>query len=305
MNESPLISVVIPAYNRAKTITYCLDSIVRQTYQTLEVIVVDDCSKDDTVAIVRAYPDARVRCVVLDKNSGAQAARNRGILEARGEWIAFQDSDDEWMPEKLDQQVAELRSVGFQQMTVVHTNGLIHYEDGTSKIIYSPALEPVHGKDVYGMVLTESRVLFQGLLTSKAALQNIGLLDVHVVAHQEWDTSIRLGKICTFAYLSAPYFKWHIHSGETVSRNNAKDVEGFFYIISKHWKDIEEICGQVIIRKLIYGLLRRCLDFRLWNYYDIYRKKLNPPVTIRFVLLRISRMLHINPNKLQFKKPIY
>ena len=65
-----------------------------QTYKNLEVIVVDDCSTDNTVSVVRSYPDSRVRCVVLEKNSGAQAARNRGIQEAKADWIAFHDSDD-------------------------------------------------------------------------------------------------------------------------------------------------------------------------------------------------------------------
>jgi glycosyltransferase involved in cell wall biosynthesis len=109
------VTVVIPAYNRAKTITYCLDSVCNQTVSPLEIIVVDDCSTDDTVAVVNDYSlsHSSVRCVVLEKNAGAQAARNRGIMEARGEWIAFQDSDDEWVSDKLEKQIAALAMVEF------------------------------------------------------------------------------------------------------------------------------------------------------------------------------------------------
>lgn len=305
MEISPLISIVIPAFNRAKTIGYCLDSIIRQTYTHFEVVVVDDCSTDETVSLVRAYPDNRVRCIVLDKNSGAQAARNRGINEAKGEWIAFQDSDDEWMPEKLEKQVEALQSVDFEPLILVHTNGLIQYENGESKVFYSESMEQIQGSNVYRLVLLESRVLFPGILTSKAALLQIGLLDVNVVAHQEWDTSIRLGKMCKFIYLPTPYFKWHLHSDETVSRNNVKDVEGFYYIINKHQNDIREICGRPVMRKLIFNVLRRCLDFRLWKYYDEYVKELNPSVSFRFIFLRTCRTFHISPNRLQFKKPTY
>ena len=67
MKHNKLISVVIPTFNRQNTITYCLDSVLAQTYKDLEVIVVDDCSRDNTVSIVRSYPDSRVRCVVLEK----------------------------------------------------------------------------------------------------------------------------------------------------------------------------------------------------------------------------------------------
>src|SRR5271157_1697012 len=122
MNERPLISVVIPAFNRQDTISYCLDSVLSQTYQNFEVIVVDDCSMDSTASIVRSHSDPRVRCVVLDKRSGAQAARNRGILDARSDWIAFHDSDDEWLPDKLEKQVSVLSDLSFDPWTFVYTD---------------------------------------------------------------------------------------------------------------------------------------------------------------------------------------
>jgi len=104
----PSISVILPTYNRVKTIRYCLDSVLAQTFSPAEIIIIDDCSTDDTVLIVGSYSEPRVRCIVLEKNFGAQAARNRGILEAKGEWIAFHDSDDEWMPDKLERQIQAL-----------------------------------------------------------------------------------------------------------------------------------------------------------------------------------------------------
>lgn len=109
--HSVKISVVIPTYNREKTIRYCLDSVLNQTYSPIEIIVVDDCSTDMTVPVIKSYSDIRIRCIVLDKNSGAQAARNRGIKEAKGEWIAFQDSDDEWSSQnKLEYEIKILNN---------------------------------------------------------------------------------------------------------------------------------------------------------------------------------------------------
>lgn len=101
-----MVSVIIPSYNREDTIERSVRSVLAQTYSDLEVIVVDDCSTDNTENVVRAIDDNRVRYHCLEKNSGACVARNKGISLAKGDIIAFQDSDDEWRPNKLERQLA-------------------------------------------------------------------------------------------------------------------------------------------------------------------------------------------------------
>ncbi len=102
----PLISIVVPAYNRADLIGETVSSILAQSYLRWELVVVDDGSTDGTAeAVARAgRGDSRVRCV-RQANSERAVARNRGIREARGEWVAFLDSDDLWLPTKLERQV--------------------------------------------------------------------------------------------------------------------------------------------------------------------------------------------------------
>jgi glycosyltransferase involved in cell wall biosynthesis len=104
----PTVSVIIPTYNRAEAVQRTLDSVLDQTFEGLEAIVVDDASTDDTAAVVAAYDDERVELVQHQRNRGGSAARNTGIAEATGEYIAFLDSDDEWLPRKLERQVAVL-----------------------------------------------------------------------------------------------------------------------------------------------------------------------------------------------------
>ena len=97
----PLVSVIIPLYNREKTIQRAVDSVLNQIYTNIEVIVVDDGSTDDSVKMLHKYGgDERVKVFCQPQNKGANAARNRGIREARGEYIAFHDSDDAWLPDR-------------------------------------------------------------------------------------------------------------------------------------------------------------------------------------------------------------
>ena len=107
-----LVSVIIPAYNRAGTIERSVRSVLDQTVKELEVIVVDDCSTDQTESAVLQIHDSRVRYDRLGEQSGACVARNRGVDLARGELIAFQDSDDFWKPEKLEKQLYALKEYG-------------------------------------------------------------------------------------------------------------------------------------------------------------------------------------------------
>jgi glycosyltransferase involved in cell wall biosynthesis len=110
MESSYLISVVIPTYNRAEAVCRAVRSVLDQTYSNIEVIVVDDGSTDDTQARLRQF-GSQIQ-VITGRNAGASAARNRGIGVAHGKFIAFLDSDDRWLPQKLECQMKALRSLG-------------------------------------------------------------------------------------------------------------------------------------------------------------------------------------------------
>lgn len=237
------ISVIIPTYNRAQTIGYCLDSVVNQTYQPLEIIVVDDCSTDETLAAVNSTISAggpKIRFLKLPAKLGAQAARNRGIKAARGNWIAFQDSDDEWLPEKLAKQMEILRTIDYDPFTVIHTNAIFR-ETATGREI--PADLAVEGEDVYPVLLRRIGPMFQGMLVSREALRLIDYLDEKVPSYQEWDTAIRLSVYCRFIFIPEPLFIYHLHEGETISKNKRLDFEGYRYVIRKFEPEIKTHCG--------------------------------------------------------------
>ena len=108
-----LVSVIMPSWNTGRFIAESIQSVLNQTYRDLELIIADDCSTDDTDEVVGAFSDSRIRYIKNEKNMGAALSRNRAMREARGEWIAFLDSDDLWEPEKLEKQIAFMKDNGY------------------------------------------------------------------------------------------------------------------------------------------------------------------------------------------------
>jgi len=126
----PHVSVILPTYNRSSTLREAMESVLEQTYEDLELIVVDDGSTDDTMDVVQSVRDPRVRYIRLAENRGVSHARNVGLAHARGVWVAFQDSDDLWRPAKLEHQM----DVALQAGEKVGVWGFwqVDYPDGTS-----------------------------------------------------------------------------------------------------------------------------------------------------------------------------
>ena len=116
MEDIGLVSIIMAAYNAEKTIDAAIRSVLAQTYQNWELIVVDDCAKDNTVAVVNTFTDPRIRLVHNPKNSGVSYTRHHGVEESKGEWIAILDSDDAWAPEKLEKQAALQKQKNAQLM---------------------------------------------------------------------------------------------------------------------------------------------------------------------------------------------
>lgn len=108
-----LVSIIMPSYNTAKYISETIDSVLAQTYQNWELIIVDDCSTDDTDSVIGRFCDERIRYLKNEKNSGAAVSRNRALREAKGRWIAFLDSDDLWVPKKLEKQIQFMEFNGY------------------------------------------------------------------------------------------------------------------------------------------------------------------------------------------------
>jgi len=145
--QSNLVSIITPAYNAERFIAETIKSVLNQTYPHWEMIIVDDCSRDRTVQIVKEYTkkDPRIRLIELEQNSGSAIARNTAMDHARGKYLAFLDSDDYWLPEKLEKQVAfmEAKNIAFSFTRYVRVR-----EDGTETAMVSKVPEIVTYEDL-------------------------------------------------------------------------------------------------------------------------------------------------------------
>jgi glycosyltransferase involved in cell wall biosynthesis len=244
----PSISVVIPAFDRAGVLPRSVGSALAQTVPPLEVIVVDDGSSDGTERVVAELGSELVRYVRLNSRSGAQAARNRGVAEARGDWIAFQDSDDEWLSDKLERQVALIED----EWTVVHGGGVAGAKTMGRRLIGEP--------DALAVLLRRPATLFPALLVSRAALDRIGPLDEELPSFQEWDTSIRLARFCRFVAPEDPVFVYH-RSPDAISESPLAEIRGYERVIDKHRGEIPADAWEEHIR----FLGRRALESGQWD----------------------------------------
>ncbi|MBD9388219.1 glycosyltransferase family 2 protein [Agrobacterium sp. AGB01] len=185
----PLISVVIPAFNRSSLIVGCLESVFQQTYKNIEVLVVDDKSTDDTLNVLHSISDKRLRIISLTKNGGGSVARNSGIEAARGEYIAFLDSDDRWLPNKLEVQLSKLISYG-DRLSVSYTNVII--DDGvSSQALYNkPNKSNRNILEYLFLNWSEAHIQTSSWLMRTEIARTVKF-DETLRLHQDWDFLVR------------------------------------------------------------------------------------------------------------------
>ena len=191
MND--LVSIIMPSYNTAPYIRETIQSVLDQTYQNWELIIVDDCSTDNTDEVVASIQDDRIRYLKNEKNSGAAVSRNRALREAKGRWIAFLDSDDLWMPEKLEKQISFMKDHGY---TLSYTEYEKIDEESKPLNIYVSGPEKVNKRKMYNYD-------YIGQLTMMYSAKEFGLIQIKDIKKNN-DYAIRLQlykKPGTCAYL--------------------------------------------------------------------------------------------------------
>jgi glycosyltransferase involved in cell wall biosynthesis len=206
----PLVSVVIPTYNRAALLAQAIDSVLAQTFADYEVIVVDDGSTDRTAAVVEAVADRRVSLISLPHSGLPARVRNAGIKRARGRYIAFLDSDDLWDPSKLDEQLAALAAR--PDCRWCHTGGRCIDEAGAPHPRWPMPRLASEGWIAEPLLRRRAGVNSSSVLVDGALLRDVGGFDETFVWGEDYDLWVRLALRSPIACVRDPRVQRRIHA---------------------------------------------------------------------------------------------
>lgn len=226
LRSSPLVSVVIPTYNRSSVIGHTIEDVLKQTYSNLEIIIVDDGSTDDTEAVLQRFGNS-IR-YVKQENAGPAAARNRGIEIARGEIIAFQDSDDLWHPSKIERQVRLLEDAG-PAVPCCLCNTTLCFADGRVTTSFRNApIDPLIEEGIWtnpAAVLTTRFILFDQAVAIRAAvLRKTGGFDTTLKYLEDYELPLRLALEGPWAFIRTPLATWRQGSVHSWSQKASEEA---------------------------------------------------------------------------------
>ncbi|HFU3704317.1 TPA: glycosyltransferase family 2 protein, partial [Streptococcus suis] len=212
----PLISIIIPNYNRGHLLMDVLDSVINQTYQPIEIIVIDDKSTDNSIEIVQKLQESIPNLFLIQQeiNSGANACRNLGVAHAKGEYIAFLDSDDYFLPTKLEKQM--------DIFNLYPEVGFVVTGFGAKTVQVLPE----------GIIPLEKTILqnnlggFSTLIVKKHLFDQVGGLDIQLLSCQDWDLFLKLLTICKGYKLAEDLVIYEVQE-DSISKNLSKVIQGY------------------------------------------------------------------------------
>ena len=227
---TPIVSVILPTKNRTNLLPVSAGSVLNQSHRELELIVVDDGSEEDVTAAVAKLNDPRARCVRRGKSGGAAAARNTGLEHATGRYLAFQDSDDEWLPGKLELQVAAVEQrPGSMSICALLRN----FEHHTR--LYRPPSNPHDEAITFAQVAFRPRAYTQTWLVPRAAVMDVGGFDERLKVWDDWELLLRLAERVEIRSLEEP-LAISKQSPDSISREVERFRHDLELILTKHAK---------------------------------------------------------------------
>jgi len=224
-----LVSVIMPVYNRAPLVGTAIESVLAQTYQNVEIIVINDGSTDTSREVIHGYADKfPAHVIAVDQvNTGQTRARNNGIRIAHGEYIAFLDSDDTWEKDKLEQQVPLFKgNVGLVYCAINEVA-----PDGG--IIRTVPCEPGIRGNIYRHLLVNNRMTGGSVVVTRKALERVGLFDETFRAAENWDLWIRISREFEADCVDKPLVNYLKHT-DNMSLDYERMALATWKILQKH-----------------------------------------------------------------------
>lgn len=226
------VSVILPTYRRPDFLFSAISSVLNQTFEDFELIVIDDASGDNTREIVRSFSDKRIRYICHETNKGEASARNTGLksLDDENEFIAFLDDDDEWLPNKLKRQIELMEKLPLN-VGCIYT-GFYIVNSVTKKVINKKI--PSKRGNIYKDLLINNVVGTPStVLVRKECIEKTGLFDEKISYGVDYDFWIRISRYYHFEFIEEPLVIYHVHEGN-MSKNPYVVSKGFDEVMKKH-----------------------------------------------------------------------
>jgi glycosyltransferase involved in cell wall biosynthesis len=211
------VSVILPTYNRAQLIERAIRSVLEQTFESFELIVIDDGSTDCTEDLVREFRDSRIRYIKMPTRKGAGAARNAGIQIANADLIAFQDSDDEWMSTKLNEQL--LKFADQPQVGVIYSDLLRVSRSGECHVVVAPEFDAGILNAKTGRYCVQD-IGIQSCLVQRQIFDDVGWFNESLPALEDMELLIRISQKSKMIKMPMPLVKYYETAG--ISSNFAR-----------------------------------------------------------------------------------
>lgn len=249
----PKVSVIIPAYNSMSYLPETLDSVLGQTFTDFDVLIVNDGSSDNIVEWASGIKDPRVR-LISQENKGLPGARNTGIAESRGEYIAFLDADDLWESTKLEKQVKCLDT--HAEIGLVHTWMLLVDEHGnsTGRVLTSDA-----EGDAWEQVIQKNLIACPSVIVRRCCFEAVGVFDERCKAIEDWDMWIRIAVQYPFAVIKEP-LSYYRQLSTSMSKNCQVMEQAFHLVIEKAFTSTPPELSY--LKKRSYGHANLCLSWK-------------------------------------------
>ncbi len=248
---SSLVSIVMPSYNTGRFIKETIESVLAQSYPDWELIIVDDCSNDNTDEVVAEFiADPRIRYIKNEKNSGAAVSRNRALREAKGKWIAFLDSDDLWEPDKLKNQIAFMKN---NNCHFSYTNYIEIDEDSKP-----------NGKSVTGPKCITKSVMYNycwpGCLTVMYDAEAIGLIQIeNIRKNNDYAMWLKVCKKAKCYLLDETQARYRKRSGSISNHGYTKLIK-WHYKLYREAEHKNPVSSAVLtVRNLIFGTIKKII----------------------------------------------
>jgi glycosyltransferase involved in cell wall biosynthesis len=244
--NKPEVSVILPAYNHAVLLGEALESVFAQTHRNYEIIVVDDGSTDDTADVLKPLIEQDLIHYIYQQKQGVSAARNRGIAEASGRYIAFLDSDDLFEPTKLDIQVKYLQD--YPEVGLVHS-GFTKFDNARNDLGYRDT--SWFSGMIYPRILLYWTTLMavDTVLIPKKVFDSIGLFDTKLSMGEDLDLWRRIARKYPFGFINKSLARVRVHAGNT-SGDKLGATHGLLMYLEQAFKDDPELSGQFRKRAL-------------------------------------------------------